>query len=299
MQNALKLYQSGEAVLREGVGIEAKDAFHSANAVLVRFIEKFPDSVQFSWHEDLNKRGWDNERAILVVSYGQQIHIPLPLSVLEERGLTKKVRNAMNEFYALNVHPKEMVTFLDADTREWVTRPQGLDRGVAVLMRLLPRVDEAEAKRILTDGGLIEGLDFRAAWNVQFELDKFEAQYVKSTIKLTVSPAEALAAINRPAKGDICCNNDWGKGFIANPFEVARWIFEAPDEVKVEPFASPDSLWSVRRGDRKVTLWHYHSGTKEVEFEVDGMQGMTWVRYDHELFFLVLKAIEAVKPNTI
>lgn len=255
-------------------------------------IENFSNEINFSWHRDSKKRGWKNETAEIVVSLGSSIHIPIPLKILISKGLETKVRSRMNEFYALKVHPKEKATFLDADTNRLVTRPQGLVQGAAVLMRLLPRIEEDEAKRLLTEGGLIQDLDYPTARHLQFELDKFEAQYVKSVIQLTVSIDEALAVINRPAEGNAVCNNDWGKDFLINPFGVLRRILEVPDFVEAKPFATPHSVWRIGRGGEQITLWHYHSGMREVELDIDGKHGMTWVRYDDELAFLVRKAVE-------
>jgi len=195
---------------------------------------------------------------------------------------------------AIKVYPKEKVTFLDAETRQLVTRPQGLAAGIAATKKLLPNMAEAEVERILTYGGLISNLDFETARRIQFKLDTCEAQYVKSVIQLTIPTSEAFAAITRPAKGETVCNNDWGKNFISNPFKVVRRIFEAPDEVKAEPFASPHAWWKVRRGGEGITLWRYNSGTTEVNYDLEDEQGMTYARYDHELFFLVRTATEAL-----
>lgn len=300
MQIASGYQQVAQLVESAGYGdqIDTKPALKPFADAVEQIVMDHLSEVEISWQSPSHKkRGWDNEHNKLVFAYGN-IRISVRVQILRDRALEMKVRIKMNELYALKIYPKEKVTFLDAGTCELVTRPQGLQTGMTVLRRLLPQISDSEAKRLLTDGGLIKGLDFRTAWNVQFELDKFEAQYVKSAIQLTVSVAEALVAVNRAAEGDICCNNDWGKGFIANPFEVARRIFEAPDVVKAKPCASPHSWWKARRGDEEITLWHYHGGTKEVEFDVDGKHGMTWVRYDYELSFLVRQAIEEAIQST-
>ena len=112
MQHALKLYQAGQAVVKEGVNIEPEDAFFSTNVVLVRVIERFLDSVQVSWHENPAKQGWSNEHTVLIISYGQHISIPFPLRVLLEKGLDKKVKIKM-----LN----QIIETATAELKKWST----------------------------------------------------------------------------------------------------------------------------------------------------------------------------------
>jgi hypothetical protein len=102
MQYALKLYQSGEAAVNEGVGIEPEDAFRSVNVVLIRVLERFLDSVQISWHESPKKQGWDNKHAVLVISYGQHIHVPIPIGVVVKAGLYQRVKDKMSSLQIKN-----------------------------------------------------------------------------------------------------------------------------------------------------------------------------------------------------
>ncbi len=95
MEAASLLCKAAEGAVK--LGVEPKVAFASANAVLLDAIENYLEFLEFSWHKSRNKRGWDNEHSVLIVTIEQQFPVSTPLSVLESAGLSSKVRNKMSK----------------------------------------------------------------------------------------------------------------------------------------------------------------------------------------------------------
>lgn len=174
------------------------------------------------------------------------------------------MKNNIYGIYALRFQKLETCQVWNTESNKTETRVVGLGPAYQKLHKLFPEMSQKEIVDVLTNGERIEGLTFENAMSVKSNLYTYNPQYVISKIELTISISEALSALsNRPARGEIQCNNQWGKLFIKTPFAVISWIIQN-EEVHAEPFAEVLPSWSARRDGHEVKLTQYPGGTMDV-----------------------------------